>query len=71
MIQTNGSGGIAANTGQSGTSQQRGSWFARHTQDVSDASLAEFEQLMAFMGYRRCEPANRATSGNTLAARGG
>lgn len=70
MIQTNGSGGIAANTSPTGTSQQS-SWFARHTQDVSDASLAEFEQLMAFMGYRRLEPATRATSGTTAAARGG
>lgn len=70
MIQTNGSGGIAANTNPTGTSQQS-SWFARHTQDVSNASLAEFEQLMAFMGYRHCEPANRTASGNKLAAHSG
>ncbi len=70
MIQTNGSGGIATNTSPTGTGQQS-SWFARHTQDVSDASLAEFEQLMAFMGYRHLEPATRATSGTTVAARGG
>ena len=69
MIQTNGSGGIAASTSPSGTSQQS-SWFARHTQDVSDASLAEFEQLMAFMGYRHLQPATRATSGTTVTVRG-
>lgn len=71
MIQTNGSGGIAATTSPSGTSQESSSWFARHTQDVSDASLAEFEQLMAFMGYRHLEPATQATSGTTAAAHGG
>lgn len=35
--------------------QQPESWFVPHTKDASDASLAEFERLMAAMGYRRRE----------------
>lgn len=35
------------------------SWVAHHTPDVSDASAAEFERLMAAMGYRRAETAGR------------
>ena len=34
------------------TGKQHAGKTARHTKDVSDASLAEFEQLMAAMGYR-------------------
>jgi len=43
----------------SGLSQQSRSWFSRHTKEVSDASLAQFERLMAAMGYRRLEPSDR------------
>ena len=57
MIQTNRSGGTATDTSPSGTLQQSSSWFAQHPQYVSDASLAEFEHLMACMGYRHGEPA--------------
>lgn len=46
--------------------QQATSWFARHTQDVSDASLAEFELLMAAMGYRQLD----STIGNTISRTG-
>ncbi len=70
MIQTNGSGETATDTTPSDTNQPS-SWFARHPQNVSDASLAEFEQLMAFMGYRPLEPVTQATSGATVTARGG
>lgn len=43
----------------SGVSQQGRSWFSRHTQEVSDASLAQFERLMAAMGYRRLGATDR------------
>lgn len=29
--------------------------FVQHTKDASDASLADFERLMAAMGYRRLD----------------
>ncbi len=43
----------------SGVSQQGRSWFSRHTKEVSDASLAQFERLMAAMGYRRLDITDR------------
>lgn len=42
-----------------GFSQQSRSWFSRHTKEVSDASLDQFEKLMAAMGYRRLKPTDR------------
>lgn len=66
MIQTSGSGKTVPETSPSCNAQQGGTWFARHTQDVSDASLAEFERLMAFMGYRHLEPTARTASGTPV-----
>lgn len=42
---------------------RRANYFLRHTQDVSDASIAEFERLMAAMGFRQREPSSRSTFG--------
>ena len=63
MTQANRKGNVSVNMIPSGSSQQSSSWFARHTKDVSDASLAEFEQLMAAMGYRHMQPTNGRASG--------
>ena len=62
MTQANGKGNVSVNMIPSGSSQQSSSWFARHTKDVSDASLAEFEQLMAAMGYRQMQQTNGCAS---------
>lgn len=35
--------------------EQTETCFVQHTKDASDASLAEFERLMAAMGYRQQE----------------
>ena len=59
MTQANGNAKAAINMTPSGSSQQGRSWFARHTKDVSDASLVEFERLMAAMGYRRLKTTDR------------
>jgi len=55
MIQANGNTEVGFNMTSPSSGQQRRSWFARHSKDASDASLAEFEQLMAAMGYRQLE----------------
>lgn len=62
MTQANGHAKAALNMTPSGSGQQNRSWFARHTKDVSDASLAQFERLMAAMGYRHLESTSRNTS---------
>ena len=59
MNQANGHAKTVINMTSSGSSQKKRSWFARHTKDVSDASLAQFERLMTAMGYRRQEPTDR------------
>ncbi len=59
MLKTYESGKTTADKILSGTLQQDTRWFARHTQDVSDASLAQFERLMTAMGYRRQESTDR------------
>lgn len=55
MIQANEIGKAVTGLSPSHSSQQATSWFARNTKDVSDASLVEFERLMAAMGYRQRE----------------
>ncbi len=52
----------ALNMTPSPPSPQHRHWIARHTKDVSDASLAQFERLMAAMGYRRLKPTDRPTA---------
>lgn len=65
MIQASGSGKNVIELSQSRSAQQPTSWFSRHTQDVSDASLAEFERLMAAMGYRQVDSTIGSTIGRT------
>ena len=52
MSQGNGKGNASVNMTPSRSNQQNNRLFDRHTKDESDASLAEFERLMAAMGYR-------------------
>lgn len=59
MTQANKHAQAAITMTPSGFSQQRRSWFSRHTKEASDASLAQFERLMTAMGYRRLEPTDR------------
>lgn len=68
MIQANESGNTLIGLSSSRPTQQKTSWISRHTQDVSDASVAEFERLMAAMGYRHMEAGAQSSSG---AATGG
>lgn len=59
MTQANAKAKAIISMTPSDSSQQSGTWFARHTQDVSDASLAQFERLMTAMGYRRLKSTDR------------
>jgi len=65
MIQANNSGKTVDGLSPSHSSQQAASWVTRNTKDVSDASLVEFEQLMAAMGYRQLD----TSVGNASTAR--
>lgn len=65
MPQENAKGKASVNMTPSRSKRQTNSWFDRHTKDESDASLAEFERLMAAMGYRQ-----RATESGGAPGRG-
>lgn len=57
MIQADERGMALLSPSSSHSNQTVTTSLTRHTQDVSDASMAEFEHLMAAMGYRQTEPA--------------
>lgn len=65
MIPASETGKNVIDLSQSLAGHQTASWFARHTKDVSDASLLEFERLMAAMGYRELDSNAGSTIGRT------
>ena len=62
MVQGNGSGTNVIDFVQSCFGQQHAYRMAHHSKDESDASLAEFERLMASMGFRRSGTSSRNDS---------
>lgn len=69
MIQANEIGKAVTGLSPSHSSQQVTSWFERNTKDVSDASLVEFERLMAAMGYRQLDTNGGGASATKAGAR--
>jgi len=69
MIQANEISKTVNGLSPSHSSQQVTSWLTRNTKDVSDASLVEFEQLMAAMGYRQLDTSIGNASATTATTR--